>query len=223
MTVDNPRIAVISAVSAAIGPAAAAIESCISDVELWNILDDRLLSDARAHGIRAQERERMSRLIDHAVRGGADGILVTCSLYGEVVRSLASSTGAPMLAADDSAFAEIAERDFRRIVLVAPLPEALEDSTTRLRAALAPESALAITGVVVGGSHAAASPAALAESIASATASARDGAEAIVLGQYSLAPAAAILAELTGLPVITTPGSAAHALAARIAHERASA
>ncbi|GAA2976268.1 Asp/Glu/hydantoin racemase [Microbacterium terrae] len=223
MVLDTPRIAVISAVSAAIGPAASAIDANVTGVEVWNILDDRLLTDARAHGIRTEERERMGRLIDHAVRGGADGVLVTCSLYGSVVRSLAGHIDVPVLTADDAAFAEIAELDYSRIILVAPLAEALEDSTARLRASLPRHSALTIVGVIAEGAHTATSPLALAESIAAATAPVRDSADAIFLAQYSLAPAAEAVAELTGLPVITTPGSAARSLASLVAHERASA
>lgn len=218
----TPRIAVISAVTAAIAPAASALNTEISGAELWNVIDDRLMADARAHGIRAEERDRMARLIDHVVRGGAAAVLVTCSLYSGVVKELAHHLDVPVLSADDSAFSSIAKHGFETIVLVAPVAEALADSTERLRSALPAGAAMKIVGVVAENAHAASAESveALAELIIAVTASARVGADAIFLAQYSLAPAASTVAEATGLPVITTPGSAAKELAGWLSREQ---
>lgn len=210
-----PRIAVISAVPAAVGPAEAALHAALPGAEVWNILDDRLLSDARAvGGVDETLRGRMTGLVDYAFAGGADAVLVTCSLYGATVAALAAADGRPAVPADDAAFAEVAERGFSRIAVVAPLPEALADSVSRLRAQLPADGAPEIVGVVAEGAHAASleSPEALAAVILAALDDAR-GIDAVLLAQYSLAPAAPLVAARIGLPVLTTPDSAARAVA----------
>ena len=83
--VAGPLVALISATTSAIGPATAAFEQELPGATLWNVVDDRLLSGAEG-GVTVPPElvERMKRLIQYAVDGGADGILLTCSQLGFV-------------------------------------------------------------------------------------------------------------------------------------------
>ena len=72
------RIALISATPLAIAPAMAAVTEAFPDATVWNLLDDRLLADAQqAGGITPGLAARMDQLIELALAGGADGVLLT--------------------------------------------------------------------------------------------------------------------------------------------------
>jgi hypothetical protein len=76
------RIALISATPRAIGPASAAIAKAFPNGVVWNLLDDRLLADAESADTTDAAGARMDGLIQLAVDGGADAVLLTCSQYG---------------------------------------------------------------------------------------------------------------------------------------------
>jgi hypothetical protein len=181
----SPRIALISATPAAIDPAVTALAEEFPNAEPWNILDDRLLADAKGNGLTPALTDRMRRLIAHAVTGGADGVLLTCSLYGNIAKE--TEAPIPVLAPDAAAFDEA--MSYRRILVVASLEAALHDSVARFRAA-AP-------GVEVAG--------ALIDECQDHV----ESVDAVLLAQFSLAPGATKLSKALGLPVISGPRSAA--------------
>lgn len=215
----SPRIALISAVTAAIGPATAALGDLYPEAEVWNILDDRLLGDADERGgLDDALRARMTRLIDHALAEGADGVLLTCSLYGPVAEE--ARRDAPVLAPDEAAFAEIADAGFARVLVVASFEGAKDDSVARLREALARSSSdTTVTGVAVPAAMAA-TKAQDAEGLVSALVDACQpfaaDVDAVFLAQYSLAPAGPALSAAVGRPVVSGPASSAVALRDRL-------
>jgi len=216
----DPRIALISATPLAIGPAAAAIAAQFPEGTVWNLLDDRLLADAQGEGgITAPLAARMDQLIELAIEGGADGVLLTCSQYGvRAERRDPAVDGIAVLAADGPLFAEVVGLGAARVLLLASLDSAASDSSARLGAVLSDAGvATTLETVVV---PAAAKPlpeGELIEALAAAIDAAEPGYDAIVLAQFSLAPAAAALAERFGVPVLDAPRTAASRLAAEIA------
>ncbi|MGA1838261.1 aspartate/glutamate racemase family protein [Herbiconiux sp. 11R-BC] len=221
---DRPLVALISAVPTAIPPAVAALAGEFPAARVWNLLDDRLLDEVTERGgLTPELAERMARLVRHAVAEGADGILVTCSRYGDVVHDLVPQTAVPLLASDDAAFGAVLGSGLRSVLLISPAAGPLADSLERLTAAAASAGIeLDITGAVAEGSPAAAAAgdaAALVDILAGAYRSAAGGGtrfDAVLLGQYSLSPAGAALAERIGVPVLTTPVRAAIALREQI-------
>lgn len=207
---SRPRIALISATPAAIGPATSALAAEFPEADVWNLLDDKLLADADAQGGLGDDlAARMRRLIDHAVAGGADGILLTCSMYGPVARE--RDLGQPVLAPDEAAFDELLAGGYRSILVVASLESALRDAVARLSAFLTESGAPAtVRGVVsTEAFEATGDTARLAAALGATALDHAAGADAIFLAQYSLAPATAAVAELAGLPVVAGPVSAA--------------
>ncbi|WP_410598974.1 hypothetical protein [Amycolatopsis sp. lyj-90] len=199
----SPRIALISATPAAIPPAVSALATGFPQARPWNILDDRLLADVGEDGRTTALDDRMRHLIAYAVTGGADGVLLTCSLYGEVTKQVDAPV--PLLAPDEAAFDDALSSGHSRILVVASLASALSDSTARFEQAARDKG---IT-VEVGGLLA---PDELVE-----TCRARgDGWDLVLLAQYSLAPAAEELAAALGVPVVSGPRSAAARLKAVI-------
>lgn len=217
---NDVRIALISATPLAIAPAAAAITEAFPDGMVWNLLDDRLLADAQAEGgITPHLATRMDRLIESALAGGADGVLLTCSQYGARAEARdAVADGAAVLSADGPMFAEAIARQPERVLLVASLDSAAADSADRLRAAFASANVpTELTCLVVPAAARAMEPEQLITVLADALAEPKEEYDLIVLAQFSLAPAAASLAERFGIPVLEAPGAAARRLSAEIA------
>lgn len=221
MSPREPLIALISATPAAIGPATSAFAERFPAATLWNILDDRLLIDADlAGGVTPELEARMLRLIAHARSEGAEGILLTCSIYGPVAHKVAPQAAIPIYAADDAAFDLLLESDAKQVLVLAATATGLADTETRLsQSAAARNTIIGIEGRVAPGAFAAAGAGdlgALLESLLSTVAEFGAGADAILLAQYSLTPVAAELAERAGLPVIAGPQAAADALYGRL-------
>lgn len=216
----NPVVALISATPAAIPPARQGFSDEFPAAVLWNLLDDRLLPDARAAGgVTPALERRMAHLIRHAVDGGADAVLLTCSMYGDVTGKVPADV--PTYAPDEAVFADILASGHRKILVAASIESALADSVTRLRAAI--EMGGQQT-VVQGALAAAALDAANRGDTPDLVAAVREACreidhdvDAVFLAQYSLAPARDALASSLGIPVYSGPHSAARAIRERLA------
>jgi hypothetical protein len=218
-TTDTPRIALIHATPAAIAPAVAGMNTVFPGAEVWNILDDKLLPDADAQGgVTPHLAERMTRLIDLALAEGAAGVLLTCSMYGSV--ALATQADVPILAPDEAAFETALSGDYETVLLVASFESALNDCVARFADFLqANGSATKIVGEVVPAAFVATKAGdvgALTDALIAAAKPFVGSVDAVLLGQYSLAPAAAALEEALGLPVISGPQAAALKLKAAL-------
>ncbi|KNC18868.1 hypothetical protein AC792_09790 [Arthrobacter sp. RIT-PI-e] len=212
----QPLIALINATPAAIGPATAAFAEHFPEAQLWNLLDDRLQEDAEPAGVTSALADRMRRLINHAVTEGAQGILLTCSLYGAVAQDFAPNASVPVLAPDEVAFARLIEQAPERVLVLANADGPLQDTVARFsQQAATTNTTIDVHGVVAVGAAAAARRGdleALTASLVSAVHSSGVTPTAILLGQYSLSPASKALEQQTGILVHTGPASAAASL-----------
>jgi hypothetical protein len=228
---DGPTVALIHATPAAMAPAVAAFGERFPEAGLWHLLDDRLVSDAeRAGGLVPPLRRRMLSLIGHAVAGGADGVLLTCSMYGPVARLAAQLWDRPVAGSDEAMYERVAAERPARVAVLGSLETAVADSADRLREVLAdggPPGAggreagpgTEVVGVLCPGAAAAASAgdgAALLASLRSAAQSLAGEVDLFLLGQYSLTPARAELQAALGVPVWSPPHVAADVLARRL-------
>lgn len=212
---SRPRIALISATTAAIQPAMLGLGDEFPEAEVWNLLDDMLMPDVDAAGRLTPElAQRMERLIEHAVAGGAAGILLTCSMYGSVAKSAHASI--PVMAPDEAAFAEITAGPWKSVLVVASMAAAMQDSVARLEEEISRSGAsFRVSGTVATTAAErvkAGDIAGLAEALAEAVRSQPEQFEVVFLAQYSLSPATLELAKLLGLPVVSGPRSAAVSL-----------
>jgi hypothetical protein len=216
----TPTVALIHATPAAMGPARDAFADRFPQARVWNLLDDLLVSQAEEAGsITPGLRGRMAGLIDHAVRGGADAVLLTCSMYGPVAHDAAGASSVPLLASDDALFAAVAERRPQRVAVLGPIRAGVDDTVARLRAHLGDDAA-EVTGRMVDGAGRATAAGNLAELerlVVAAALAAEPDADLIVLGQFSLSPATQAAAAAVPVPVLSPPHLAAEALSARLA------
>jgi Asp/Glu/hydantoin racemase len=164
----------------------------------------------------------MLSLIAHAVHGGADAVLLACSLYGPVLEVARREHRLPMLSSDEELFAEVARGRYERVLLLGYLAPAVEDSVNRLTRLLAVTEGTERTQVI-GHTSARAAEAvarddldALEKSLTEAAIPYLD-ADAVVLGTFALSPAHTGVQSALGLPVLSAPLLAACALRERVA------
>ncbi|MFF0156891.1 aspartate/glutamate racemase family protein [Streptomyces sp. NPDC005263] len=214
-----PTVAVINATPASVEPAGTALAEGYPEASVWNLLDDRLMSDAEASGgLTPALSDRMLSLIAYAVRGGADAVLLSCSLYGPVLEQARQLHGLPMLSSDEELFAEVARRRFGSVLLLGALAPAVQDSVNRLERVLS-EVADGKRTEVIGRTASGAAGAAARQNLDALETSLTEAAtpylgdvDAVVLGMFSLAPARAGVEKALGLPVLSAPLLAARAL-----------
>jgi Asp/Glu/hydantoin racemase len=215
---DAPTVAMVHATPAAMAPAVAAFGERFPEAGLWHLLDDRLVSDAEeAGGLVPPLRRRMLSLIGHAVSGGADGVLLTCSMYGPVARLAAQLWDRPVAGSDEAVYQRVAAERPTRVAVLGSLETAVADSAERLRQVAGPGTE--VRGVLCPG----AARAAMAGDGEALLASLRSAAEPLVgevdvflLGQYSLTTAHAELQAGLGVPVWSPAHVAADVMARRL-------
>jgi Asp/Glu/hydantoin racemase len=207
-------VALIHAAPASMPPAHGAFAERFPSARLWNLLDDRLLPDAdAAGGLTPPLRHRMRTLIRHAVEGGADAVLLTCSMYGPVAVEEAAGHPVPVLPSDHALFDAVRSQGARRVAVLGPIRASVDDTAGRLRAQL---PAATVAGTVVDGAPGA-DPARLERLVADTARRVAPDADVIVLGQFSIAPAQAAAQAAVSVPVLSPPHLAADLLRRRLA------
>jgi Asp/Glu/hydantoin racemase len=216
----GPTVAMVHATPAAIAPAVAAFTERFPEAGLWHLLDDRLVTDAEAAGgLVAPLRRRMLSLIGHAIAGGADGVLLTCSMYGPVARLAGQLWERPVAGSDEAMYQRVLAERPARVAVLGSLETAVADSTARLREALAAGAdggpGTEVVGVLCPGAAAAARAgdgAALLASLRSAAGPLAGEVDVVLLGQYSLSGAQRQLESALEVPVWSPPHAAADLL-----------
>lgn len=215
-----PIVALVHGTPAGIRPAAEAFTARFPQATLWNVLDDRLITEADAAGaLTSGLHRRMARLIGYAIDGGADAVQLTCSMYGPVAQTTDPGWPVPVFASDQAMFARLGAERPGRIAVLGPLRSGVDDTVARLGKALDGDRGR-IEGVVVDGAPAAIRDGhlpRLAELMAATARVVARDADVVVLGQYSVSPAHAAVSAAVSVPVLSPPHLAADAVRAALA------
>ena len=199
------RIALIHALRHSPPPIEAAFAATWPEARLMNLLDDSLSADlAREGQLTPAMTERFLTLARYAAGTGAQGILFSCSAFGPCIEACARDLAPlPVLKPNEAAIEE-AVKIGRRIGLLATFPGTL--------ASMPPEfpPGVEVVPCLAPGALAAldAGDAATHDRLAAEAAVALRDCDVVLLGQFSLARAASLVAAATGKPVVTTPDSA---------------
>lgn len=211
----RPRVAVIHAITGSMQPASDAFADAFPEADVWHLVDDRLMSDATAEGVTTPLAARMTALIDYAVTHGAQGVLIACSLYGDAAAAARPVYDVPILTSDQALFDEVVRLRPDKVVLVAAQPAAAEDSTRRLEADLrAAGRHPVILSHVIDRDGRSIPDAAVAVARADA-----DGADVIVLANFSLTGARDTVERELGRTTLTPAHLAARVFRARLLDE----
>ena len=199
------RITLVHALKHSIVPVEAAFAKLWPEARLMNLLDDSLSADlAREGRLSEAMTERFLELGRYAAGTGADGILFTCSAFGPCIEAVARAHAPMPVLKPNEAMIEQAVARGRKIGLLSTFPPTL--------ASMPPEfpASIEIVPKLAEGALAALDRGDRAEHDRLVTEASKDlrDCDLIALAQYSLAPAAAMVAEATGRPILTTPDSA---------------
>src|SRR5215470_18214481 len=110
----SKRIALIHATPVAMQPVVEAFRHGWPDVDTLNLLDDALSIDlARAGTLNEALRQRIATLATYAIDIGVDGILYTCSAFGEAIEAVARTAQIPVLKPNEAMFEDVLQRGTR--------------------------------------------------------------------------------------------------------------
>lgn len=218
-----PRIALIHATPAAVEPIVAAFAASWPAAELVNILDDSLSKDrARDGALSPAMIQRFDTLADYALSLGAEGILFTCSAFGPAIEQVASRLSVPVLKPNEAMFAE-ALATGQRINMLATFAPSIASMEEEFKGEAAKAGVKAtLRSVFVPGALDALQAGRQEEHVTRIVDIARvlNDCDAIVLAQFSMAPAAAALGPLVSVPILTSPSSAVAMLKRRMSSSR---
>jgi Asp/Glu/hydantoin racemase len=203
------RIALIHALKHSIVPIEASFAKLWPEARLMNLLDDSLSADlARDGRLTDAMTERFQAIGRYVASTGADAILFTCSAFGPCIEAVARTLGSMPVLKPNQAMIEQAVKHGGKVGLLSTFPPTLASMPREFPAAveLVPKLAEGAMAALDRGDR--------AEHDRLVVAAAADlrGCDVIALAQYSMAPAAAQVAEATGRPVLTTPDSAVNRL-----------
>jgi Asp/Glu/hydantoin racemase len=199
------RIALIHALKHSIVPIEVAFAKHWPDARLVNSLDDSLSADLARDGRLTDAMTARFRAIGrYVVSTGADAILFTCSAFGPCIDAVARDHAQIPVLKPNEAMIEQAVKQGRRIGLLSTFPPTLASMPVEFPASiqLVPKLAEGALAALDRGDRTEHD-----RLVVEASKALRD-CDLIALAQYSMAPAAAAVAEATGRPVLTTPDSA---------------
>ena len=214
------RIALVHATPAAVDPIRAAFAEAWPEPDLVNLLDDSLSRDrARTPELTDGMFRRFETLGSYAVSLDAAAILFTCSAFGPAIERVARSVAIPVLKPNEAMFSE-AIAVGGRIGMLATFEPSIGSMTDEFEEqAERTGASTSLKAVMVPGAMAALLAGRREEhdALVAEAAAGLAGYEAIMLAQFSMAPAATRLRRQVSVPVLTSPASAVAALKNRLA------
>ncbi len=208
---SSPRIALIHATPVAIEPIVNAFQRLWPEARTTNLLEDSLAADLAAAGRLTEPMiERFVTLARYARGCGADAILFTCSAFGPAIEAAQAALAIPVLKPNEAMFDEALAAG-KRIGLLATfapsipaLRAELEQMARKRKLELEIKthtipSALSALHAGQGEEH---------DRLIAQAADLLGLCDALVLGQFSMASAAAMIPERPGRRVLTSPTSA---------------
>jgi Asp/Glu/hydantoin racemase len=199
------RIALIHALKHSVAPIAASFARLWPEAAPINLLDDSLSGDlARDGRLTDGMTERFLALGRYAASTGARGMLFTCSAFGPCIEAVARAHAPMPVLKPNEAMIEQAAAEGKRIGLLSTFAPTLASMPREFPTHLEivpklAEGALAALDRGQRDRH---------DSLVAEAARDLRGCDVIALAQYSMAPAAPLVAKATGRPVLTTPDSA---------------
>jgi Asp/Glu/hydantoin racemase len=212
------RIALIHALKHSIVPIESSFARLWPEARLMNLLDDSLSADlARDGRLTDAMTERFLSLGRYAVGTGSDAILFTCSAFGPCIEAVARAHAPMPVLKPNEAMIEQAAAQGRKIGLLSTCAPTLASMPPEFPASVEVVPKLAEGGLAAldRGDREAHD-----RLVVEASRALRD-CDLIALAQYSVAPAASLVAQATGRPVLTTPDSAVMKLKQMLGADRA--
>jgi Asp/Glu/hydantoin racemase len=207
-----PRIALIHAVTVAMQPIEDAFQRIWPEAERVNLLDDALPRDrARSKDLTPKVSARIRSLAQYAVEKlRADGVLFTCSAFGEAIEAAARAARIPVLKPNE-AMLEAALGCGRRIGMLAtfePAVTSMEQEFREMITARRIEAELRTICVPAAMAALSKGDAATHNRLLAERAPELAECHVVLLAHFSTSRAEEAVKAKVNVPVLTSPGSA---------------
>jgi len=208
---DNPRIALIHATTLAVEPINTAFKQLWPQALATNLLDDSLAPDlVKEGGITERVIDRFVTLAKYVRKAGAHGIMFTCSAFGTAIEAAKAAVDIPVLKPNEAMLDEALETG-RRLGVLATFEPSIPNFVVELEAlAKGKGITLDIRTHAVANAMAAlqAGRAEEHDRLVAAAAAEMMNSDAVLLSQFSMASAAALIQPPPTCKVLTSPASA---------------
>lgn len=220
---DHPRIALIHATKVAIDPIEEAASKLWPEAETISILEEGLSVDrSKSAELSSDLLRRIIDLSRYAEAAQADGVLFTCSAFGSAIERANFEAGIPVMKPNEAMFdAAFAYGD--RVAMIYTFPPAASGMEQEFQeAAQARGSKAQINSVFCEGALDAKQKGddATHDRLIAETSAEIEGADVILLAQFSMASAADEVRQHTKTPVLTSPEAAIAEIRRRIEEGR---
>ena len=206
-----PNIVLFSVHKDAMEAAVRAFAEDWPEARIGNILDDGLFQWVReTGGVVPEMYGAFQTLTRYAVERGAEGILYSCSAFGECIDACIAEFGLPMLKPNDAMIEQALDRG-SRIAVVATVGATIPTISVEIEdMAAARGQAVELVPYVVDGAFdaLAGGDAALHDRLVADAAREIADCDVIALAQFTLSRAAPAVAAVTDIPVLNSPGAA---------------
>ena len=211
------HITIVHATRHSLAPVKAAFAEGWPAAETEMLVDEALLAERRAaDGLTPALYDRIEGLARRAADGGAACVLFSCSAFGPAIEAARAALEVPVFKPYEPMI-EVALAAGSRLALLATFGPTIEEMAPEVEAAAGGREIALATAVVEGALEALNGGRADEHDARIAAAAARHVAcDALMLGQYSMAGAAALIPDLPGRRVLTSPGCAVAKLKAML-------
>ncbi len=207
----SKRIALIHATPVAMQPVVEAFHGSWPDVDTFSLLDDALSIDlARSGTLNEALKQRIASLAAYATGIGVDGILYTCSAFGEAIEAVARTAQMPVLKPNEAMFEEALQRGTRIGLLATFQPSipSLEQEFADMARAQAKDVTLESVCVPEAMTALMAGDAEQHDRLIAEAAARLAHCDIVMLAQFSMARAHSAVQQVIGDKVLTSPDSA---------------
>jgi Asp/Glu/hydantoin racemase len=181
------------------------------EAQISNILEDGLFQWVRSTGgVVPEMYDAFQTLTRYAVARGAEGILYSCSAFGECIDACIAEHDIPMLKPNDAMIEQALDLG-SRIAVVATVAATIPTISVEIEdmAAARGQKVELVPYVVDGAFDAlAGGDAALHDRLVAEAAENIEDCDVIALAQFTLSRAAPAVAAVTDIPVLNSPGAA---------------
>jgi len=209
---SGPRIGLIHATPLAVEPTLSAFAQHWPEAQIVSLLDESLQSDVDNRGYDGPSFTlRILALAEYQVANGARGLLFTCSAFSEAIKAAGRAMDVPVLRPDEAAI-EHALAMSRPVRILATFPPTLRVVRGLVDEFRDDPGQPVCYSLVKGALEAIRKGDPARHDALIADSAARASEPVLVLGQYSMARAAALVEQQTGRAPITGPAHAVRML-----------
>ncbi len=209
--ISAPNIVLFHVHKDAMDAAVRAFTADWPEARISNILEDGLFAWVReTGGVVPEMYDAFRTLTNYAVGRGAEGILYSCSAFGECIDACIAEHDIPMLKPNDAMIEQALDHG-PRIAVVATVAATIPTISYEIEEMAAKRGqAIELLPYVVDGAFdaLAAGNAAKHDLLVADVAEKIEGCDVITLAQFTLSRAAPAVAMVTDIPVLNSPGAA---------------